>query len=63
LDDADRTALGKVLKRASVIKSVTIGRKYKGARWVGLGLPDIEFDSKSIAAKSRKIGPAVQAAP
>ncbi|MHA6645766.1 AAA family ATPase [Mesorhizobium sp. A623] len=62
LDDADRTALGKILKRASTLKSVTIGRHYKGARRVGLGLPDIEFDPKAIAVKSRKIGPAVQAA-
>lgn len=62
LDDADQAALGKILKRASIINCVSIGRNYKGDRWVGLGLPDIEFDLKSVVAKSRKIGPAVQAA-
>lgn len=62
LSDADRTVLSKILERASTLQSVRIGRSYKGARWVELGLPEVEFDPKAVATKSRKIGPAVKAA-
>jgi len=63
LDTEDQKALAKILPRAASLTHVSIGRNYKGRRWVGLdGLEPVAFDATALTAKARKIGPAVQAA-
>lgn len=62
LDDTDRGALAELWSRAGSATTVTINRYYGAERSVHFsGVVAQEFDSKAIAAKVRKIVPAVKA--
>jgi len=59
----EQTELEEIFPRAHGVSQVKIGRNYEAIRWVGFhGLPELEFDKKTIQNKIVKITASVKAA-
>lgn len=61
LGEDEIAALLDLLPRASMVKTVSVGRSYKGRSVCLIGLGEIPFDESEIKAKVKKVGAAVRA--